>query len=650
MMLKTSTKWTAVLPALVAVAVMAATVALTPESVTVKRLPLPPTAPSSAAGSCTTQINPNGTGCIDGGRSIDGARSFSPDGNHVYVSMKFAGAPATGPASVYSGPQLIMVKTDGTTFANGDAWKCVTCGVPAANKVGASLSEFTYPEAFYDGKRVKAGLTITDCSPYDLTAPECTPAATHIYPIVSPFPANAIMREIRLHPDNVHLGWNALFLSSDYTAATEYGAFGRLEFDPGVPAYNLTNVSWLLSPILGKSGRFFSVGAPGELILEPPTGVIGEFRGFTPDGQYTLGHGSQDSFNYDIFATSLATGASIRLTHDPAYTDPSNISPDGNSLVILDGRITDETGYPGAKPAGSDGRLYFASAGIGVPPLIDLAIAEAVGNLYTGARGSYLQPYLINLQTPIDVNDPDIHDGQVLNENYPAGCGNVNNSTAGNGGISDPLWLAGADPAWSPDSTKVVYYQRRFDCDPSRTTCLNKEPGGRQARLMIATLNDRQPSAPLPPPGPVNDVIPWGISYTPGDSLPPSRPVVPAGTYTLNGMSGSAQVVIGTGPSRFKAGDLEVVSVEVTYYGYSADGVNFIDGTESGVRGVNGSGQRTLTWHADLEFSGLHTGGRITSEPGGFVVTATSLAGGANISGTLITTLDGEVYSSETIQ
>ena len=62
----------------------------------------------------------------------------------------FAKAPAApDPASIYSGRQLILVKTDGTTFPNGDAWKCVTCGVPAANRVGANLN-FDYPEAFRD--------------------------------------------------------------------------------------------------------------------------------------------------------------------------------------------------------------------------------------------------------------------------------------------------------------------------------------------------------------------------------------------------------------------------------------------------------------------------------------------------------------------
>jgi hypothetical protein len=619
-----------------------------PETVVIDALPLPPTAPSNAAGACTVEINPNRTGCLDASRAgIDGARSFTPDGTQVYVSVRFAGAPeAPDPASAYRGGQLMLVKTDGTTFPNGDAWRCVTCGVPEANKVGMiNPDDNTYPEAFHDGMRVKMGRNILDCSPYKITDPACTPEATHIYGIKSPFPTYRLMRELRLHPDNVHLGWNQLILTPDVTGATQFGVFGRLEFNPlsavdGTPGYELKNVSFMLSPELGKSGRFFSVGAPGELIFEPPTGVIGEFRGFTPDGKSTIGMGTQDSFNYDIFVTSLETGESTRLSRDPAYTDPANVSPDGKSIVILDGRVTADTGYPGANPAGSDGRLYFASAGIGVPPLLDMAIAEAIAGTYTTpSRGSFLQPVLIDLQEPLRVDDPNIHDGQQLNLG--------GDPAAGSGSISDPLWLAGADPAWSPDSTAVVYYQRR-GCNPAPATCPpSTEPGGRNSRLLIARLTDRKPSQPLPPPDPVDDLIPWGIPYTLGDPLPPVRPIVPAGTYTLMGESGSAEVVITDGPSRFNEGELEVVSVSVRYANYSADGFNFVDGTESGIRGESAGGS-TFTWHSDLTFSGLHEGTRKTSEPGGFVVTLSGLGAAGKFSGTLTTTLDGTTFNSPT--
>lgn len=622
------------------------------EAVSVTRLPLPPTAPSTDTGSCTLDVNSNGTGCLSAGRNgIDGARTFSIDGNHVYVSVTFSGAPAApDPASIYSGGQLILVKTDDTTFPNGDAWKCVTCGVPAENKVGINNpNDNTYPEAFADGKRVKMGSNILDCGPYDITDPECTSEQTHIYPIRSPFPGfpvGGIMRELRLHPDNIHLGWNQLFFSLDFTAASQFGVFGRLEFNPspasGPAAYELYNISFLVSPEQGKSGRFFSVAAPGELRFERPIGVIGEFRGFTPDGKSALGIGTQDSFNYDIFATSLSTGESTRLTRDPAYTDPVNISPDGKSMVIMDGRVTTDTGYPGGNPAGTDGRMYFASAGPGVPPLIDLAITEAIGSLYTNAsRGSFLQPYLIKLDDDkrkkrLRRLDRNIHDGQALAvEGDPS---------AGSGSISDPLWLGGADAAWSPDSTAVVYYQRR-GCNPEPAPCPpSTEPGGRNARLMIAKFSDRAPSEPLPQTEPVSDIVPWGTPYEVGDSLPPVRQIIPEGNYILKSKWGWgwADVDITEGPSRFNPGLTEVVAVKVTYYGYTSDGLNYVFGTEEGVLGSRPTSQ---TWYSDLIFIGLHNGTRKSSSEG-FTVTSGGLGSLASFSGTLTTTLDGMTFTS----
>ena len=106
-----------------------------PEPVKISELPLPPTAPSSDAGSCTAAINPHGTGCIaafDNG--IFEGPSFMSDGKHVLMPIQFAGAPAGG---IYSGNQVIAIKTDGKLFPNGDAWKCLTCGVPPENQKDA---------------------------------------------------------------------------------------------------------------------------------------------------------------------------------------------------------------------------------------------------------------------------------------------------------------------------------------------------------------------------------------------------------------------------------------------------------------------------------------------------------------------------------
>ena len=59
------------------------------------------------------------------------------DGRDVLLNINFAGAPAApDPGNSYSGSQVIMIRTDGTTFPDGDSWQCVTCGVPAANVQG----------------------------------------------------------------------------------------------------------------------------------------------------------------------------------------------------------------------------------------------------------------------------------------------------------------------------------------------------------------------------------------------------------------------------------------------------------------------------------------------------------------------------------
>ena len=156
-----------------------------PEPISVSELPLPPTAPTTiqppappfttAVGACTLAINPHGTGCLsasDGG--IAEGPAYMWDGHDVLVPVVFAGAPAApDPRSIYSGNQVIVVKTDGTTFPNGDPWKCITCGVPAANDVGFS-GTVDHPQAFHDGMRALIGTNILDCSPYLIIDAACT--------------------------------------------------------------------------------------------------------------------------------------------------------------------------------------------------------------------------------------------------------------------------------------------------------------------------------------------------------------------------------------------------------------------------------------------------------------------------------------------
>jgi len=117
---------------------------------------LPPVAPSNDPESCDPEINPRGTGCIP--RALDQGRfqagDFTPDGNHVAVTVTFVGAPnADAAATIYDGEQLVLVKTDGTTFENGDSWKCLTCGTSGGHRDMSS----DYPHIFRNGDKALWG-------------------------------------------------------------------------------------------------------------------------------------------------------------------------------------------------------------------------------------------------------------------------------------------------------------------------------------------------------------------------------------------------------------------------------------------------------------------------------------------------------------
>jgi hypothetical protein len=432
------------------------------------------------------------------------------------------------------------------------------------------------------------------------------------------------MRELRLHPDDVHLGWSHIILEP----LDEPGFIGRLVFDdapkvgtPLVPRYELKKVTVLMSKDPKLNGTFIRLDPkdPTKLVFDPPGGVIGEFRGWTSDGTSAIGIGVEDSANVDVYATSLATGRSRRLSRDPAYVDPVKSSPDDGWSVLMDSRVDD--------------RMMFIAGLPGVPPLTDhvSGVPYAVSSMRNNGNRRFFQPYLLDRY-----GDRGNYHGQQVNA-----CDKGDVPKPGSGSICDPLWNGRADPAWSPDGTKIVYWQALVTAPscgganplpcPSST-----EPGGRRTRLMIADLTTRKAGKPTRV-SPVADTVPWGIPFAPGDPFP-IRAHLPAGEYTLAGRkAGSAKVVI-----REDAAKTKITFVSVTYTDYSNEGGNVLNGTERAeLVGTD------VTWHEDIRLSGAHTGTRRTSEPGGFTVSValSALADPVfDAKGTMTVTLDGHTY------
>ena len=298
-------------------------------------------------------------------------------------------------------------------------------------------------------------------------------------------------------------------------------------------------------------------------------------------------------------------------------------SPDDQWSVIMDGRV--------------DHRVYFESAIPGLPPLNDIVnIGTVLSGVYNNGNRRFFEPYLIDRY-----GDRGSYHGQQLNA-----CGPSDDPTPGSGSICDPLWNGRADPAYAPDGTNVVYWQALVTApacgssNPSVPVCpTSTEPGGRRTRLMIARLTSRTPKS-IAQPAPVAGRHPVGHPLHRGDP-DPSLPHLATGTYTLAGqVFGSATVSV-TENSTHTA----VASIATTYTNFSDDGINVINGTESSSKTGSSPFSPTTTTHENLTLSGCHTGSKVTSEPGGWVVSG-GIISAQTRTGTLTTTVDGVAYTS----
>ncbi|KAF4964241.1 hypothetical protein FSARC_7795 [Fusarium sarcochroum] len=596
-----------------------------PEPISITQLPLPPVAPSADVGSCSKKVNPEGTGCIANGvfNTFQNG-DFLPDGKHVLAQVVFQGAPAApDPASIFSGMQVIIVKTDGKRFSNGSPWKCITCGVPEKNAVGIDNSQYDYPQAFRDGHRALIGHNMLDCGSHKLTDDACKPNNTHIYPLrwnvaADGFGAGGAIREVRLHPDNVHIEFSSFTFSSGSLGQFSY--FARLEFNPSpdkgtpmTPRYDITKVTLLHS----SDGPKPIEAANGKLTLNPSAISIGEARGFNGDGSEMTYIGSNiESCNIDVMAINLATGAVRRLTSHPEYVDPMSFSPDNKWMAIMDSR--------------GSGRNMFIAGMRGIPPLVDIVGGILPATSRNNGVRRFFEPYLLDR-----FGDRGNYFGQKINGD--------NKGVPGSGAINDPEWNGMADPRWSPDSRQLVYWQTHTvspACGGSNPLpCYkSKEQGGRDYRMYIATFTNREPTARAPVKE-HPDVIHWGTPYVHG-SNPPSRSDITSGIYTLKGKaSGSAKINItmGTLPT--------IGTVSVSYDKYSDDGKSYLDGTETVAGSVLRLVNFSFDWYSDIKQSGAVKGTKKTSK-GGYHVSVSAMENVLSSTGSLVTTLNGVKWTS----
>lgn len=598
-----------------------------PEPFEVVELPLPPVAPSNATGACTVEINPNRTGCIR--KDIESQKfqsgDFTPDGNHVLVNVEFVGAPAdSDDRSIYDGEQLILVKADGTTFPNGDPWKCLSCGVPDEN--AQSLDpERDYPHALRCDDKALWGHNILDCDGAALASNECTPERTHMYPIHWPNTADGSgkggePRELRLHPDDVHMGW-----SSFTDTGGQNCFFGRLEFNPEpttgeplVPRYDLVDVNLLRDP----NGKDPIEIDGDEIQIREDSITIGELRGFSGSGDEIIYIGSPwEANNVDLLAVHVITGQIRRLTSHPEYVDPAAFSHDNEWFIAMDTRGTD--------------RQMWISGMRWVPPLTDIVAVSVAASTRNNGPRRFFQPILIDRH-----GDRDEYFGQQVN----------GEGDGSNGSVNDPNWNGRADPAFSPDGTKIVYWQALV-VPPS---CGGENPlpcpestaqGGREYRVMLARRISRQPTEPLPVFD-VPDSIPWATPFPPG-SEPPAYASLEPGKYTLRGkLSGEAAVKLTAGANTGGLGGVGGInSVSVNYSDYS-DREGYV---------INGSEEVTLEillpdvwnnlvhWYSDVVQTGVVEATKKTSADG-LHLQINVMENNLEANGTLTTTIDGVEY------
>ena len=264
-----------------------------------------------------------------------------------------------------------------------------------------------------------------------------------------------------------------------------------------------------------------------------------------------------------------------------------------------------------------------------IPPLTDVAVSSVAASTRNNGEHRFFRPILIDRH-----GDRGDYFGQQINM--------VEGGDESDGAIDDPNWNARADPAFSPDGTRIMYYEALVvspACEGGNPLPCPESTadGGRKYRVMLAHLTSRQPVDPTPV-FEVPDPIPWATPYVPGEDLPNWRGLIEAGEYTPAGLvSGNAEVNLTEGPD---SGSIHGVSV--LYKKYADEEGYVINGYEQVELEMTADDpwNRLVHWYTDIRQSGVVEGMKKTSEDG-FHLQINVLENIFNATGTLTTVLDG---------
>ncbi|RYC80018.1 hypothetical protein BFJ63_vAg17099 [Fusarium oxysporum f. sp. narcissi] len=271
--------------------------------------------------------------------------------------------------------------------------------------------------------------------------------------------------------------------------------------------------------------------------------------------------------NIDIFAVHVKTGKTRYLTSHPEYADPIASSHDDNWLITMDTR-------------GSDRQMWMSGMRQ-ISPLLNIVTVTVASSTRNNGPRRFFQPILID-----GYGDRGDYFGQQVSAE---GDGT-------NGAANDPNWNGRADPAFSPDGTRITYWQALVvspSCGGDNPLPCPKSTsqGGRTYRLMLARLTSRRPRSP-PPVYRIPDTIPWATPFPPGSAVPTVSSLGP-GSYKLYGkVSGVADITLLQRP-----GGSGIQTVVVSYSKYSDDGDHILNGHENATVIVDANNPWTNTAH-----------------------------------------------------